>query len=305
MDLNKLRTFVVVADHGSISSAAETLYRTQPAISNQLKDLEFELNLTLFERRKARIFLTAEGQKLYETAKETITHIDDTALRLRSDKRETEGLIKIAVEQGSVSYLLPKIIAEFKRSFPRVRFEIVSSGYNDIEDLLIQNRVDFLIAFYFYKRDFFETHPVYTFTRSLVASPQYLKQFNQINTIEDLLNLDFIGFGSEFGDLRFWLKHNDHSQLISQFEKRPASIVLTDPYTLNEMLFSGMGAGFSFDDMAGQRAFKKQKLVTLLPQAKPIRVPVDLAWRKARNESYIKESFKEFVMENSEAWRAD
>lgn len=68
MNFNKLRTFIQVVDSGSISAAAQILFRTQPAISSALKDLEQELGIILFERRNARIFLTPEGREMYEYA---------------------------------------------------------------------------------------------------------------------------------------------------------------------------------------------------------------------------------------------
>jgi len=296
MDLNKLRTFKVVAELGSITKAAERLYRTQPAISNQLKDLEEELKLSLFERKNARIYLTKEGSALYEIAKDHIGKLEDAAIRLRDDRSLTEGLIRIAVEQDTVSYLLPELITRFNRLFPNVRFKIVTSQFGRIEDLLLSNEVDFILTVLFQKKDFFDTLPFVTFSRSLVASPSYLDKFPKVERIEDLLNFNLISFSSELGDMRFWLKKNGHSKHISLFEKQATSIVVSDAYTLNEMLFSGVGIGFSFDNMAGQRAFNKQKLVSLFPDHEPIYVGVDLAFRKIRNESYIFQSFRECVI---------
>lgn len=302
MDLNKLRTFTVVAECESISRAAERLYRTQPAISNQLKDLEQELKLALFERKKGRIYLTKEGRALFERAKKVIAELDDSVIRLKNDKKNTEGLIRIAVEQDSISYLLPKIVSEFKLEFPRVRFELLPSKYGEIEDLLLNNDVDFALMVLYTKKDFFETKPFFTYSRSLVASPGYLAKVPTVTRVEDLLSLNLIGFASELGDMRFWLKKNGYSKHISSFEKQALSVVVRDAYTLNEMLFSGVGVGFSFDNMAGQRAFKKQKLKTLFPEAEPIFVTVDLACKKVRNETYVNEAFREFVLSNTDMW---
>jgi len=297
MDLNKLRTFVTVADCGSISKAAERLYRTQPAISNQLKDLENELKISLFERRNARIFLTEEGQRLHQTAAEHIAVLEDAALRLREDKQLTAGTIRIAVEQDSIGYQLPKILSGFAEQFPNVRFELVASTWDKIEDLLINNEVDFGFMVYFYKREFFETHPVFTFSRTLVGSEEYLSRFPPVKKVEDLLNLSFVTYISEFGDIRWWLKKNGFSQLTSTFEKQPTKIMISDAYTLNEMLFAGMGIGFSFDEMAAQRQAKDQKLVNIFPDLEPMFGGVDLAYRKVRNESFLHESFRQYVVE--------
>lgn len=302
MDLNKLRTFTVVAECENITKAAEKLYRTQPAISNQLKDLEEELQLALFERKNSRIYLTAEGQQLYVKAKTAIQELDDLVLRIRNQKHSVEGLIRIAVEHDTISYLLPQIIQQFKDEFPRVRFEIVPADYGVIDNLLLNNEVDFALMVMYTKREFFRTHPIFTFSRSLVASPNYLQNKPEIKSVEDLLNLNLIAYHSELGDMRFWLKKNGWSSHIPQFEKHASSVVVHDAYTLNELLFAGVGVGFSFDNMAGQRAFQKQKLKTLFPESEPIYVTVDLAYKRIRNESYLNQQFREFVLNNANQW---
>ena len=64
MDFNKAKTFIEVVDCGSVTKAANRLFRTQQAISLQLKALEVELELTLFDRQGPRIVLTRQGEKL-------------------------------------------------------------------------------------------------------------------------------------------------------------------------------------------------------------------------------------------------
>ncbi len=300
MDLNKLRTFTVVAKYGSVSKAAESLYRTQPAISNQLKDLEQELRIKLFERKHARVYLTHEGEALYKQASSILSELDDVVVRLRDDRLHTEGLIKIAVEHDTVSYLLPTLLAQFKVNFPRVCFEIIPSSYGKIDELLLHNEVDFAMVVAFTKKEFFETRPFFTFTRSLVATKEYLAKTPPINEIEDLLNHNFIGFYNRLGDMRFWLKKNGFSNYISLFEKCALTNVVHDASTLNEMIFSGVGLGFTFDHMAVQQGAKANELVTLFPKAEPMYVSVEIAQKKSRNACYVNDAFFEFVMEYSE-----
>jgi len=169
--------------------------------------------------------------------------------------------------------------------------------------MLIANEVDFAFLVFYYKREFFDTYPVFHFTRSLVASPEYLRNKAPVNTCEDLLNLEFVSFLSEFGDLRYWLKENGFSKSIPQFEKNPAIVILHDANIVNDMLLSGVGAGFSFDEMVGKGAFTDENLLTLLPGFKPIKYTIDLACRKVRNETFIQQSFREFVIENASRWQ--
>ncbi len=74
-DFNKLNTFIEVAKLGSISKAADKLFRTQSAITQQIQGLEEELDLSLFVRQKSRIYLTKEGEKIFHFAESRIQEI--------------------------------------------------------------------------------------------------------------------------------------------------------------------------------------------------------------------------------------
>ena len=110
MDLNKLKTFCEVARLSSISGAAESLRRTQPAITHQIKLLEEELELALLDRRNARVFLTKEGERLYESAKAKFQALEDELAEIKSDQKSIRGLIRIGIKQNLGSVYLPSML---------------------------------------------------------------------------------------------------------------------------------------------------------------------------------------------------
>jgi len=71
MDYNKLKTFLIVAEEMSVTRAAARLLRTQSAVTQQLQLLEDDLGVALLHRKKARIFLTSEGESIYRIASES------------------------------------------------------------------------------------------------------------------------------------------------------------------------------------------------------------------------------------------
>lgn len=88
MELYQLKTFVLIADEGNLTRAAEKLFTSQPAISAQVKALEEELGLSLFERSARGMTLTAAGQQLYESAQQTLASAEalkQTALGLQQE----------------------------------------------------------------------------------------------------------------------------------------------------------------------------------------------------------------------------
>jgi DNA-binding transcriptional LysR family regulator len=76
MDLKRLRTFVTVADRGTVSGAAQALRITQPALSRQLQDLREEFGVPLFEQVGRRLQLTTEGADLLPTCRSLLTQAD-------------------------------------------------------------------------------------------------------------------------------------------------------------------------------------------------------------------------------------
>src|SRR5438874_1957237 len=95
MDLNKLRTFVAVVESGSFSKTAARLGRTQPAISQAVRELESGLGLALLERKKGRVYLTAEGEALFRSGARAFRELEDQAAALKQDLSALTGSIRI------------------------------------------------------------------------------------------------------------------------------------------------------------------------------------------------------------------
>jgi DNA-binding transcriptional LysR family regulator len=293
MDLNKLKTFVHVAELGSVTKAAEQLYRTQPAISNQLRDLERELGFVLFERRNAKIFLTREGEQLFDSARQQIQQIHDSVDRINQNKSQLSGTIRVAVERDTVSHVLPTALAGFKSEYPRLTIELVTSSFGEIDALLLGNEVDFALMVLYEKKEHFSSVPFTRFSRTLSVDKSIIAKFGEPEALVDITQYGFVGYYSAFGDLRFWMQKNGYSKYLSEMEKILAVTVVNDAYTLNEMVHSGMGAGLVFDAIASAR--KRSHLVPIFANSKPMIVTVDLAYRAVRNESYIQQCFRHYM----------
>ncbi len=119
MDFNKAKTFIEVVDSGSITKAANNLFRTQQAISLQLKALEEELELTLFDRQGSRIVLTQQGEQLYEEFKAAFIQMESSVYRMKSDKTSATGTIRLGLWMEQSTGYLPYIVTAFKKNFLR------------------------------------------------------------------------------------------------------------------------------------------------------------------------------------------
>lgn len=104
MELYQIRSFVVVAEHGNLTRAADRLALSQPAVSAQIKSLEEELGVELFERKPSGMVLTAAGQRLLGTAQQLLA----TAQTLRNEARAIQDIVSGVVRMGTLS--APQVI---------------------------------------------------------------------------------------------------------------------------------------------------------------------------------------------------
>src|SRR6266511_530257 len=95
MDLRRVRTFVTVAEQGSVSNAALRLHITQPALSRQIRDLQQELGLRLFDRVGRRLVLTAQGEQLLVDCRRVLTDLNSVRERADVLRRGDSGALKV------------------------------------------------------------------------------------------------------------------------------------------------------------------------------------------------------------------
>ena len=123
--LKLFRVFCHVARLGSITRAAEHLGLGQPTVSQQVRALETELGVRLFERSGPRIALAAAGQSLYRIAMPLVEGMDGLHETFAERRERVSGMIRIAAGQGAASFMLPRFINRFRGRHPDVRFRIV------------------------------------------------------------------------------------------------------------------------------------------------------------------------------------
>ena len=117
--LKQLRAFCYAAQSQSISKAAERLFLSQPSVSLQVRALEREMDITLFERKGPRIALTPEGQVLYELALplvDGIDHLSDAFAERRGDL--DSGELNIAAGESTILYILPGADGALRATVP-------------------------------------------------------------------------------------------------------------------------------------------------------------------------------------------
>lgn len=143
MDFDQLETFLEVARLSSFSRAAEKRFRTQPAISSQIRGLEEEVGSKLLDRSGGKVSITAPGKLFQRFAEETIAARKAAITAIAETERIPRGEIVVGANEGTCLHILPEVFAEFKKQYPDVGVNISRADYAKILESIIDNSVDF------------------------------------------------------------------------------------------------------------------------------------------------------------------
>jgi LysR family transcriptional regulator, low CO2-responsive transcriptional regulator len=146
MDFDQLETFLEVAKLSSFSRAAERRFRTQPAISAQIRALEEEVGAKLLDRSGGKVAVTAAGKVFQKYAEDTIEQRRVVLIALAEMHRIPRGEIVVAANEGTCLHILPEVFADFKRQYPSVAVSVKRSEHNKILEAIIENSCDFGIV---------------------------------------------------------------------------------------------------------------------------------------------------------------
>lgn len=120
MDLRRLRYFVAVAEEQSFTSAAQRLHIAQPPLSSQIKQLETELAVRLFDRTSRGVRLTEAGQLLLEEARRLLSQVEQTERAVRRAGNGEVGRITLGFVPSASNEMLPELLKLFRSRFPGV-----------------------------------------------------------------------------------------------------------------------------------------------------------------------------------------
>ena len=185
--LKPLRAFCQVARLGSVSRAAEALYVSQPAVSQQLQALEREMGAPLLERNGRRLLPTREGEALYELARPLVEGIDALPAAFRRQLAGMDaGELEIAANSSTILYLLPRIVGAYREQHPEVRLRLHNTISADGTDLLRADTVELVVGSMLDVPTDLSYVPVYSFQPMLITPRDHPLARTPRLTLEDI-----------------------------------------------------------------------------------------------------------------------
>lgn len=147
MELRVLQYFLAVAREQSILKASEALHLSQPTLSRQLRDLEFELGKQLFVRGNRKITLTEEGALLRKRAEEIVALVKKTESEITLSEESIAGDIYIGAGETDAIRLVTRTAAKLQAEHPLLHYHIFSGDSQDVLERLDKGLLDFGIVF--------------------------------------------------------------------------------------------------------------------------------------------------------------
>lgn len=202
MDLNDLRYFALVVEHGGFSAAARASNVTKSKLSRRVALLEERLGVRLLQRSTRRLTLTEAGRAFHEHCAAMLVEADAARQAVDRLRSEPVGTVRMTCPTAMMQFYGARLIAEFMRRYPKVRVEVDAT---DRTVNLIEERIDVALR----ARDSGLRDPGLTARRIvsgrfvLVASADYAKDKSTIDTPDELVGFDTIGSLAE-GSEQTW-----------------------------------------------------------------------------------------------------
>lgn len=148
IDINKYRVFLAVAEFNSFSKAADYLHISQPAISHAIKELEDQLDTKLFIRNNKNVMLTEDGENIKVYIRSALNTISLGEKMLKEHDNDLNGIIRIGIYSHISLFMLPPVMSEFKKIYPKAKFSIYATSHAEMIEKLKNNELDFIVMQY-------------------------------------------------------------------------------------------------------------------------------------------------------------
>lgn len=186
MDFDQLETFLEVARLSSFSRAAERRFRTQPAISSQIRSLEEEVGSKLFDRSGGRVTLTSAGIVFKKYAEDLIEARRCMMANIAETHKVPRGEIVVSANEGTCLHILPEVFAQFKREYPGVAVSVKRSERGrTIEDVL-DNSCDFGVVSMPVKDKRLTVVPIHRDELVVITAPGHHLAGHKLATLADV-----------------------------------------------------------------------------------------------------------------------
>ncbi|MDO9527815.1 MAG: selenium metabolism-associated LysR family transcriptional regulator [Syntrophales bacterium] len=140
--IQQMESLVHIVEEGSFSRAAKKVFLTQPSLTKHIKNLEESIDARIVNRRNRGIFLTPEGKILYDYAKKILRLRDEAKEKISRMKENESGSIFIRASTIPATYILPRLLNDFKELFPDIRAYVQTSDSEETLEMILDDQAE-------------------------------------------------------------------------------------------------------------------------------------------------------------------
>lgn len=262
MDFDQLHTFLEIVRLKSFSKAAQTCFRTQPAISAQVRQLENELRTELFERFGSRISLTTAGKLFAQYAEQMLDLRRRAQDAIAELERNPRGELVIAANEATCIYVLPGVFSAYRALFPAVQLQVDRSYGARVVEAVLDNTADFGLTQLPVEERRLQVVPIYRDEIKLVVPPEHpLARLERVAP-EDLAGHPLLlpRSGLTRSRLNTWLEEVE--------DEIQVSMELDSTEMMKRFAMTGLGATFLAESNCREEAAQGRIVtVSLAPEA--------------------------------------
>ena len=192
MLLRHLRYLLAVADHGGFTRAAEALHVSQPTLSQQIRQLEETLGVSLFDRTSRTVRPTDAGEAYIESARRVLVELEAGKRALHDVKDLSRGTLRLAMTPTFMAYLVGPLVRDYVARYPNIHLQIFELSMDDIEAGLLDDSLDIAIAFTQVRHADIESIPAFTETLGVMVGRDHpLYESQDPLPAEEVARLEF------------------------------------------------------------------------------------------------------------------
>jgi LysR family nitrogen assimilation transcriptional regulator len=147
MDLKQLRALLAIAETGSVTRAADMLHLVQPAITRQLKLLEEELGVSLFDRERQGMVLTPAGRRFHDSGRRALQELDSAKAAINPRTQGVAGSVVVGFFPSAAELLVTRLMTRVRQNYPQVQVRSYITYMPDLEQSLERGELDFALVY--------------------------------------------------------------------------------------------------------------------------------------------------------------
>ena len=199
MLLRHLRYLLAVAEHGGFTRAAEALHVSQPTLSQQIRQLEETLGVSLFDRTSRTVKPTDAGEAYIECARRVLVELEAGKRALHDVKDLSRGTLRLAMTPTFMAYLVGPLVRDYVARYPNIHLQIFELSMDDIEAGLADDSLDIAIAFNQVRHADIESIPAFTETLGVMVGRDHPLYERQVAlSAQEVAQLEFALLAPDF-----------------------------------------------------------------------------------------------------------